>query len=194
MSERVETSHARVAHELCRAVREGDPGAWERVVAQYGRLVLAIPRDLGLSEEECEEVFQTTWLALYRDIRRLERPGALPKWISTTARRHSWRALERRRREGTPVEPDPEVPGPAPEGPTDGLLSAERRHAVHESIAELSPRCRDLLLMLFFDRRERSYAELAQDLGVAEGSVGPGRMRCLAELARILERKGFRTT
>ena len=183
---------AEVADELCRDVLAGTDGAWERLVRQYGRLVLAIPREMGLSEDDCEEVFQTTWLALYRDLARIRRPGALAKWITTTARRHAWRALARRHRDGVATEPDPEATPDEPRAhPGAELLDAERRHLVHEAIEELSPRCRDLLLGLFFERRANSYAELAESLGLSEGSIGPGRLRCLAELARALGRRGF---
>ncbi len=188
MSERTEESPAEIARELCRGVLSGNPEAWERLVEQYGRLVLAIPRELGLGEDDCEEVFQTTWLALYRDLHRIERPGALPKWIATTARRHAWRALERRKRDGAVVPSgEEELRG----GAVEGLLAAESRQLIHDSIEEMPGRCRDLLLLLFFDRRPLSYAAIAGELGVAEGSVGPGRVRCLAELARILERRGL---
>lgn len=185
-----ERTPADIADELCRAVQDGVPGAWDRLVEQYGRLVLAIPRELGLPEEDCEDVFQTTWLALFRELSGIKRPGALTKWIATTARRHAWRALERRRRDG-PLGGAESGPSAEAARPDADLASVELRHAVHEGLEQLSPRCRTLLQSLFLDPRERSYAELARDLGMAEGSLGPGRMRCLADLARVLERTGL---
>jgi hypothetical protein len=82
---------------LLAEVREGRPDAWERLLDRFGDMVLAVPRDLGLSPPDCEDVFQSTWLALHRSIPSIREPGALAAWILTTARRESLAALRARR-------------------------------------------------------------------------------------------------
>jgi DNA-directed RNA polymerase specialized sigma24 family protein len=46
--------------------------------------------------------------------------------------------------------------------------------------------CRDLLSALYLDPKQPSYAEVATRLGMAVGSVGPTRIRCLNRLRRVL--------
>jgi DNA-directed RNA polymerase specialized sigma24 family protein len=46
--------------------------------------------------------------------------------------------------------------------------------------------------MLFFESPARPYQEIAGHLGLAAGSIGFIRGRCLTRLRRELEKKGFR--
>ena len=82
--------------QLFEAVRAGDPGAWERLVERYAALVLSVPRRMGLSAADCDEVFQATWITLHQHGKLIRKPSSLPSWIITTARREAWR-LERAR-------------------------------------------------------------------------------------------------
>jgi DNA-directed RNA polymerase specialized sigma24 family protein len=63
---------------------------------------------------------------------------------------------------------------------------------LREAVARLSPRCRELIRLLFFEIPARPYEEVARHLGLAKGSIGFIRMRCLERLRRLLEEKGFR--
>ena len=58
---------------------------------------------------------------------------------------------------------------------------------MHESLNRLGGRCRQLLLALYFDPAEPSYAEVAARLNMPVGSIGPTRARCLAKLKTLLE-------
>ena len=89
----------RLSTGLIEEVRKGTDGAWDRLVQQFEQLVLAVPHELGLSEADCEEVFQLTWISLYQQIHYIRRPGALAAWIVTTARRQAMRLVTRQRRE-----------------------------------------------------------------------------------------------
>jgi len=52
----------------------------------------------------------------------------------------------------------------------------------------LEERCRELLLMLFRDDGDKlPYEQVARQLGVAVGSIGATRSRCLAKLRRLVE-------
>jgi hypothetical protein len=46
--------------------------------------------------------------------------------------------------------------------------------------------------MLFFEQPPRPYRQVARSLGLAAGSIGFIRGRCLTRLRRELERRGFR--
>ena len=45
--------------------------------------------------------------------------------------------------------------------------------------------------MLFFEHPSRPYQQIAEQLGIATGSIGFIRGRCLEKLRRRLEKMGF---
>jgi DNA-directed RNA polymerase specialized sigma24 family protein len=55
-----------------------------------------------------------------------------------------------------------------------------------------SDRCRKMIYMLFFETPSRPYDEVAKELGLAVGSIGFIRGRCLKSLRKALEQKGFK--
>jgi len=58
-------------------------------------------------------------------------------------------------------------------------------------MSELTPRCRQLVHMLFYDEPARPYQEIAETLGIAVGSIGFIRQRCLERLRKRLLEEGF---
>ena len=73
----------------------------------------------------------------------------------------------------------------------DVMADLEREQLVRESIEMLPPRCRQMITLLFFEHPPQPYTEVAEKLGLARGSIGFIRGRCLKRLKRILEDKGF---
>jgi DNA-directed RNA polymerase specialized sigma24 family protein len=61
---------------------------------------------------------------------------------------------------------------------------------VREAMAALDNRCDTLLRALFLES-DQSYVATAERLGIAVGSIGPIRARCLARLRTILNERGF---
>ena len=175
---------------LIQAVRDGVPGAWEQLVDAYGGLVFSVARTNGLSDADCEEVFQETWTSLFEQIHALRRPSGLIKWITSTARRQSRFLVARRRRQG-PAEDEAEHVDPARE-PVEDLAELEEAHLVRDIALAMAEPCRTLLEALFFARKTPSYAALGRRIGRPKDSIGRTRQLCLAELAGRLERRGLR--
>ncbi len=183
---------SKLGERLLADVREDVPGAWERMLDEFGEVVLAVPRRHGLGEADAEDVFQATWIALHRSVGGIRDPGALAAWILTTAKRETWRNLRRRAHlVGGRLEACPDEAGES-EDPEQLLLAAERGRLVREGLADLEQRCRELLEQLFFKAGVATYADIAAALQVPVGSIGPTRRRCLGRLAEQLEARGFR--
>ncbi|MCN9244844.1 sigma-70 family RNA polymerase sigma factor [Streptomyces sp. RY43-2] len=171
----------------------GSQEAWSALVERYAPLVWTVARSHRLSTPDCEEVFQLTWLRVYRSLPRLHTPERFPAWLTTCARRESLKQLERSGRyvpvggAGTLDRPTAAEPGPE-----EHLLVRERRAHVHAALARLPDRDRRLLTLLSADPAP-GYDEVSRRLGIARGSVGPLRgraLRRLAEQMRIIEGVG----
>lgn len=183
---------ADVCASLLSGVREAAPDAWERLIDRFGSLVLSIPVEMGLDRADAEDAFQATWLALHRSLPRIREPGALVAWIMTTARRESLALLRSRARARHEGLENVDALAPLGDHPGDALEDLDRRLLVAEGLRALTERCRELLTELYFRAATPSYVEIAQALRMKVGSIGPTRMRCLAQLADWLEARGAR--
>ena len=173
------------------ACRRGDERAWETIIARYERLVFSIARRHGLSADDAADVTQTVFIILLQSIDRLPDGVNLGGWLTTVTRRHTWRAMTRLGRElpgeKEDVAESVTLLGRQTSNPVDRW---EMLQAMHESLNRLGGRCRQLLLALYFDTTEPSYAEVATRLNMPVGSIGPTRARCLAKLKVLLEEEG----
>ncbi|MDG4862648.1 hypothetical protein P8605_31380, partial [Streptomyces sp. T-3] len=64
-------------------------------------------------------------------------------------------------------------------------LRAERRRAVRAAVRRLPGRCPRLMAALL-SPEDLTYREIAGELGISQGSLGPERSRCLGCLRRML--------
>jgi RNA polymerase sigma factor (sigma-70 family) len=180
---------------LVLACRRGEASAWEALIARYQRLVVSIPRRAGLDEEQSADVFQHVFAMLVNHLDRIEQPGRIGAWLVKTARHETWRVSRRARTARPwPVGDDDdethELPDDAPL-PSEAVTRLEEEHLVRTAVAALDERCRRLLTLLFYRPDPPPYAEIAASLGMAEGSLGPTRARCLQKLRRLLADLGF---
>jgi DNA-directed RNA polymerase specialized sigma24 family protein len=95
--------------------------------------------------------------------------------------------LERTRREGIDrrIVVDDSTTSLAGED-ADNVEHWELAEWLDEGLLLVGKPCRDLLSALYLDPEQPSYAEVAERLGMAIGSVGPTRIRCLERMRRVL--------
>jgi RNA polymerase sigma factor (sigma-70 family) len=166
-----------------RAAR-GDSAAWNEIVERYAPLVWGICTRFQLSNHDREDVGQNVWLLLVEQLGKLREPAALPGWLATTTHRECLRvvtAAQKSERLGTGLDDAPQF---ADNTMIDEeILMAERNAALRTALAELPPRCRQLLAMLISDP-PCSYAQISATLQIPVGSIGPQRARCLERLRK----------
>ena len=186
MSTNGDDPHASDA-ELLKSCREGDAWAWKTLVARYGNLVYSVAMATGLPEADASDVTQQTFLILHDSIDRLKPESRLGPWLATVARRHSWRMRARQMREA-PQSPD-ELAGSIGAGNPEGEESRawEQLEWLHHGLSLMDGRCRDLLTRLYLWPEPATYEEVAAQLKIAVGSIGPTRARCLEKLRDLLE-------
>jgi RNA polymerase sigma factor (sigma-70 family) len=173
---------------LIKACRKGQVEAWRALLDKYERIVFAIPRRYGLSVDDAADVTQLTFTILVESIDKLPEDSKLGGWLTTVARRHTWRLLERNRRQGVDkyAALDEGIQPPTG-GDTDTLENWELGEWLDQELSKIGEFCRNLLFALYLDPGQPSYAEVAARLGMAVGSVGPTRMRCLERLRRRMD-------
>jgi hypothetical protein len=62
---------------------------------------------------------------------------------------------------------------------------------LREAMANLTPQCCRLVESLFFESPPRPYTEAAAELGLALGSIGFARQKCIERLCQNLDKLGF---
>jgi RNA polymerase sigma factor (sigma-70 family) len=183
---RTRESHEWTDEEVLRACRDGHARAWRELVRRYTRLVLGIARTMGLQSDDADEVFQLTFSTLFRSLSRLRQPDRIEAWLVTASRRATLRVLRDRRRHLRIVERHARAGENANAPPADERIETLReRERAARALRSLAEPCRTLLTALFADDRV-PYRELAARLGLAVGSLGSRRARCLERLRRRL--------
>jgi RNA polymerase sigma factor (sigma-70 family) len=183
-----------VAWNDTRLVKEclaGKEDAWSLLIDKYKALIYSIPLKYGLSPQEAADVFQATCTELLVRLPELREPRALPKWLMQVAHHESyrWKRQSQRvvSRDADHDLPEPEIPPIA----EDLVRQAQDEQILREAMGALSPQCRRLVELLFYEVPARPYAEVAKELGLAAGSIGFTRQRCIERLRRQLEELGF---
>ena len=176
--------------DLIRRCREGSAGAWHQVLNKYERLVYSIPLRYGLSRDDAADIAQITFTILIQSLDSLAEDSRLGPWLATVARRHTWRLLERNRREstserleGTDIAESAVLLG---KSDAESIEHWELTEWLEAGLSEISESCRELLLALYFQPERSSYAEVAERLGIPVGSIGPTRARCMKRLKQTL--------
>jgi len=178
---------------LVERCRQGESAAWTALVKRHQRLVYAVVMRLGLDEHGAADVFQTVFTRLLQHLPRIADPTRLQGWIAVTAKREALLQLRRSRRtvsmsrdedDDDAADWDFADQGPRPGDALDELQQLDRlRHALDR----LDERSRTLLLLLFrADDEKIPYDEVARQMGMSIGSIGPTRARCLEKLRKLM--------
>lgn len=165
----------------------GDQEAWRELIQRYKNLIYSIPRRYGAGPADAADIFQLVCAELFRALPHLRNAECLRAWIVTVAsheshrwkRGHAKRAFREER--GLVEDAVADVPDPS-----NGLEVAERQQVVREAIAALPERDQQMLRMLFYSDPPVPYQAVAARLGLATGSIGLVRARCLKKLEGAL--------
>lgn len=179
--------------ELLSACRRGDQNAWNELVDRYQRLIYAVPRRAGLSEEQASDVFQEVFLTLFEKLDEIRQPEKVRSWIVTTAKFKTWGVIRAAKGIYSPeseeeMEREMSSVPDATKLADQVLIELEEQHLIRTALKLLEERCQKILAMLYLRDSAASYAEVASAIGVGETSISPLRSRCLKKLEKILSR------
>ena len=176
---------------LIRYCLNGDERAWAALIEKYKNLIYSIPLRYGASPDDAADIFQSVCVELLSELPRLRKRASFRSWLITVTAHQAfqWKRKTRRRAEDelTPADEERLETDPSP----DVVEQLQREQVMREAIAELPPRCREMITLLFFSEPQLPYRDVARQLGLAVGSIGFIRGRCLKRLQRMLEDRGF---
>lgn len=180
--------HAR--HAACLvAARAGDRAALDALVTDLTPLLWHVARGHGLDRTAAEDVVQTVWLTLLRNLHAVAEPRAVAQWLITTTRRESQRVRGSGNRV-TAVGDDILIQFPSEDGlPEPEALRKDRNRLLWSAFLKLPTKCQELLRLTVLAGRVE-YSAVAETLRMPRGSIGPTRGRCLGRLRDLVATEG----
>jgi RNA polymerase sigma factor (sigma-70 family) len=168
----------------------GNEHAWYAVVEKYKNLVYSAPRKYGMNPQDAADILQEVWVDLHSELGSL-RSGRLAGWLISVASHkcYHWK----RRRSRNEQQQAWFVREPASREPLvrEWMERVQQAQVLRNTIAELPERDQRLIQLLFYQDPPVPYAEVARQLGLAEGSIGFMRANCLRKLRAALKQSGF---
>lgn len=178
--------------------KKGDGRAFEQIVLSTEDAVYNLALSILKKKEDAEDVTQETYLRLWRSLPELDIESSLKLYILRTARNLSLDLIRKNssRKDADTViqnadgefEIDLEDHDPSSRPDTAYLLKIEAE-AVREAIAELPDPARELIILR--DVEGLSYAEIAEMLGIAEGTLKSKLFRARERLRKIILSKNI---
>ncbi|MET9376908.1 sigma-70 family RNA polymerase sigma factor [Streptomyces sp. NPDC003035] len=130
---------------------------------------------------EPDDLEQAVWLKLLERLQDDDPPEQPADWLRRAVRGEARRA----RRTALRERPYRGEEATEPHTPERSALSAERRRTVRAAVRRTPGHCPRLLTAML-DPADPTYREIAGELGISQGSLGPMRSRCLGCLRRML--------
>jgi RNA polymerase sigma-70 factor (ECF subfamily) len=170
----------------------GDDSAWEDLVRAHTRRVYAVCYRFTGREQEAQDLTQDVFLRVFRTLASFRAgEGSFSVWLMRLTRNLLIDNYRRSRQERATDSIEEQLPmleeKASLSSRTDGLLAGrEASEILQAALAKLSPELKETLILR--DLQELEYREIAETLGVPEGTVKSRLNRGRAELARILRK------
>ncbi|GHJ38827.1 RNA polymerase sigma factor [Streptomyces sp. TS71-3] len=125
---------------------------------------------------------QAVWLRLLERLHTVGPPHDPARWLLGAVRLEA-RRIRRLTRRSFPSHAEPA--DASWRGTEPQVAAALRRRALRAAVRRLPGRCATLVTALL-SPQDLTYREIAGELGISQGSLGPERSRCLGCLRRML--------
>jgi RNA polymerase sigma factor (sigma-70 family) len=154
----------------------------EIVAALRPLLVAEASAEAYAAGVEPGDLEQEVWLRLLERMDVGGPPSDPEEWLRGAVRAEARRSRRTARAERPYATEPADDRGP---GPEQLALAAARRRALHAAVRRLPGRCPRLITALL-SPQDLTYREIAGELGISQGCLGPVRSKCLGCLRRLL--------
>lgn len=166
--------------ELCVA---GDSAAMQAIYEQckssvYGLMVRMV------GSQEADDLTQQAFLQMFRKLDQFNGQSKLETWLFRLAVNEALQYLRKQKRQTTtPFVLEPQTVD------DDQLVKSEQSQLIETALERLEPELRAVFLLK--EQQGCSYREIAESLGIPEGTVGSRLNRARRELRQELTRLGY---
>jgi RNA polymerase sigma-70 factor, ECF subfamily len=184
--------------QIVRRCIDGDSGAWAEMVRTHQKRVYGLCYRFTGNAADAEDLTQDVFLKIYSNLGSFDAArGSLPVWIATMTRNllvDNFRRTRNQRatsslddgwNQSEELKPADRLMATGP-SPHEAAARKELAHMVQGALTKVSVELREAVILR--DLQDLDYKEIAQVLGIPEGTVKSRISRGRAELARLLER------
>ena len=170
----------------------GEDSAWEALLKVYARRIYNLCYRFTGRVEETEDLTQEVFIKVFQTLKSYDAAqGTFSTWLNRVARNHLVDHYRRTRKDRVTSSLEDELrtveESPSPDmQPMGQVESRERKEGLQLAFDKLSPDLREAVILR--DLHDLDYAEIAQVLGVPQGTVKSRINRGRLELARVLKR------
>lgn len=173
---------------LVDSCRVGDKRAWAELVDRIMPIIFSICNKMRLSGEESFDVFGQVSFLLLKNLNNLKSPEKVLAYVGKITRHEILRITGKanlfRHLDELIIE---EMYNSSTETPEQIYQTAEEVEAIMTAVAMLPIKDFRMIQLLFLDRENLSYKEIAAKLDIPVSSIGPTRKRCLKKLMKIIK-------
>ncbi len=173
---------------IARCLRK-DGSAWEAVVVRYRRKVFHIAYKFTGKHDQAEDLTQEIFLKIFKSLEKFNQDADFSTWLSSVARNYCIDHYRASKREREVLVEDLVAFDLAPASfgnPHRALEDRDRRSFLRKGLDLLPEKLREAVVLR--DLQGLSYQEMADRLGLPEGTVKSRINRGREELARLLLR------
>ena len=184
--------------ELLKAVKAGDPTAYQGLVEKYQNRVYHLVYGMVRNREDASDITQDAFVKAYRKIDSFRLESSFYTWLYRIAINHCKNRRMYQRRRHTQQHDSLDKPlgdeedGKRRELPSDGPLPdsgihrTEAQQILQKALEQLDEEQRFIIVLR--DMEDRSYEEIAELLNLPRGTVKSRLHRARQQLARHLSR------
>ena len=170
----------------------GDQAAWERIVRLHWRRVFNVAYKFVGKHDEAEDLTQDIFLKIFKSLDTFDRRANFQTWLISVSRNlciDHYRSVRKERETiDRQIDPNELTPASTEPGPMAALEQRDRVTLLRQALGQLPDTLRTAVLMR--DIQEMSYQEIADKLGLPEGTVKSRINRGRTELARHVKKQG----
>ena len=176
--------------ELIERCLAGDQDAWEQIVRLHWRKVFNVAYKFVGKHDEAEDLTQDIFLKIFKALKTFDRRANFQTWIISISRNlciDHYRSVRKERQTiAREVDTSDLQPASVERGPYQVVEHGDLRALLRQALQTLPVTLRTAVILR--DLHELSYQEIADQLGLPEGTVKSRINRGRIELARQLKR------
>jgi RNA polymerase sigma-70 factor (ECF subfamily) len=194
-------SQSRDDEELVRRAQEDDLWAAEQLVRRYQKKVYSLAYQMSFGDrEEALDLTQESFLRVFRSIKRFRGDSSFHTWLyrivvnacmDARRRRGRWSKVffSRRTNENGQTNPDKDIEDSAmaddKSDPLSAVSSEQLKRDIKKALSALSKKQQIIFQLKVF--QEMSIPEIAQTMGLAEGTVKSHLFRATQSVRNLLQ-------